>query len=105
MYLLVPSVRGPGRRCPVKAAAGCSSTLAAASAASSGLPVPGNNAEAHSVTTDPAAVPADYTAATTYAGKCFLSWHMGSCPKPCKGFVFPKTDLSVKKEKYQIIDN
>lgn len=99
MYLLY-LVWGPGRRCQVKTVAGCSSTLAAAPAASSWLPVPGNNAEAHPATTDPTTVPADYPAATTYAGKCFFSSHMGNWPKKFKIFVIPEGDLSVKKERY-----
>lgn len=100
MYPLLSVVWGPGRRCQVKTVAGCSSTLAAAPAASSWLPVPGNNAEAHSVTTDPTTVPADHTAATTYAGKCFLGSCTGSCPKTFQRFVIPERDLSVKKERY-----
>ena len=81
MHPLSPVVRGPGRRRQAKTVAGCSSTLAAAPAASSRLPVSGNNAEAHSATTDPATVPADYTAAAAHSGKCFLSGHTGSFPQ------------------------
>lgn len=92
MYLLLYLVGGPGRRCQVKTVAGCSSTLAAAPAASSWLPVPGNNAEAYSATTDPTTVPADHPAATTCAGKCFFSSHMANGPKKCKIFVVPEGD-------------
>lgn len=48
---------------------GCSGTLAAAPTTPSWLPVSGNNAEAHSVTADPATVPAAYSAATPHAGE------------------------------------
>lgn len=80
MSPLLPSVRGPGRGRQVETVAGCGCTLAAAPAAPSWLPVSGNNAEAHSVTADPAAVPADHTAATTHSGKCSLSGRSGRCP-------------------------
>lgn len=100
MYLLLYLVWGPRRRCQVKTVAGCSSTLAAAPAASSWLPVPGNNAEAHSATTDPTTVPADHPAATTFAGKCFFNSHMANWPKKLKILVIPEGDWNVKKERY-----
>lgn len=59
-------VRRPRRRCQIKTVAGCSGTLATAPAASSRLPVSRNNAEAHSVTADPTAVPASHPALATY---------------------------------------
>lgn len=61
--------------------------MATAPTTSSWLPVSGDNAETYSITADPTAVPADYTAAATSTGKCFYSWQIGIIPRIYKGFI------------------